>query len=83
MCTLSEMFLEKEKNRTNLFEQQLDFIAENLYSGIFGMGLPLSRRIELVTMRYFAKMNAFDDLITNEFIDARRMLEGLEKSEEK
>jgi len=71
------------ENRKIAFEKQLDDIAENLYSGIFGIGLPLKRRAELLSFRYLSKANAFVDCLSDEFAEVKKMLEGLDKSEER
>lgn len=76
--------IEKEVEvREAAFKANLDGIMHNMYSGIFGMGLPLSRRVELLKMRYDAKSEAFVECLDDEFRSLKDLFGRLEKSEEK
>ena len=70
------------KEREEKFQEQLDKISTDLYPNIIDKSMPLSRRVELVKMRWNAKAEAFTDWLSQEIFELKDMAEKIERKEE-
>lgn len=69
------------KEREIKFSEQLNKISNELYSGILNKNMPLSRRVELVRMRWNAKAEAFTDWLSQEIHELKNISEKMQKKE--